>query len=224
MGPLQELLDNACPFVSLFLVGDVDGDHTVDRGDLYAIRSAYGARAGSIRYFASADANMDGRITAIDLSLARMNEVYGRSSWYKARVPAALADKSTDAGGVYDRIAAVTPKEGFEPNAAMQFFESEGGWVQPLASKSGPEGGVWTAPGHAGMKAVVIVDWFFCEACYGNDVSLYTVDVTTTGRSARFRRTTPAMRPPRPVGCRERWTRWTAPTTTTRCRPPRRCR
>ena len=60
--------------LDVFLVGDVDGDHTVDRDDLNLIRQSYGARAGSSRYQVSADANLDGRITAFDLSMARRNE------------------------------------------------------------------------------------------------------------------------------------------------------
>ena len=60
--------------LEVFVAGDVDGDHVVDRSDVDQVRRAYGAREGSSRYLASADANLDGRITAFDLSMARRNE------------------------------------------------------------------------------------------------------------------------------------------------------
>ena len=58
----------------------------------------------------------------------------------------------------------------------MRFFESTYGWVQPMPCGDGPQGGVWTVPGDEGMKAAVVVDWFYREAGYGNDLVIYTVD------------------------------------------------
>jgi len=185
-------VDGRSQFVlDVFLVGDVDGNHTVDRHDIAAIRGMYGARQGSAEYLVSADANLDGRINVYDVLLTQRNETYSRGA-APAGVAALMAhaepiSESAPAaesepqdppawGGVYDRAAAVTPQAGYKADAPMQFFESEIGWVQPLSSSVASEGGVHTVPGDPGTTGIVVVDWFYREAAYGNDLVLYTVD------------------------------------------------
>ena len=57
--------------VDVYLVGDVNGDHEVDQGDLDTIRQIYGSAAGDAKYQLAADANLDGRINAMDLRWPR---------------------------------------------------------------------------------------------------------------------------------------------------------
>jgi len=61
--------------VSVILVGDVDGDGAVAQDDMTSIQHIYGSKAGDSRYLIAADVNLDGRINAIDLSLARRNQI-----------------------------------------------------------------------------------------------------------------------------------------------------
>jgi hypothetical protein len=176
--------------VDVYLVGDVNGDHAVRADDLDLIRQSYGSKSGGAAYSLAADANLDGRINAMDLSLARRNQassqpvVSGNQLLSLSVVPngdmatTALASEETAPswGGIYDRVAAVTPAAGYEVDAPMQFFESTKGWVQPLTSMSAAQGGVFSISGSPGDIATVIVDWSSREAGYGNDLVAYQVD------------------------------------------------
>src|SRR5690606_434575 len=44
--------------------------------------------------------------------------------------------ESSAPGGVNDRVAGLVPKDGYNSDAPMKFFESTVGWVQPLATES----------------------------------------------------------------------------------------
>ena len=170
--------------LDVFLVGDADGNHMVDRADLYAIQQMQGAQAGDGVYLAAADADMDGRITQFDVLMARRNEAYSRGG-QQPTVPlySVMTDGDGDSGetlgtygGAYDRIAAITPQDGYRTDAPMRFFESTIGWVQPLSSSEASQGGVFTVPGDPATTNPVIVDWFYREAGYGNDLKLLIVD------------------------------------------------
>jgi hypothetical protein len=59
--------------LNVFVVGDIDGSGAVTQSDLLAIRQCYGARLGDGAYTVAADANLDGQINAVDLSMAIRN-------------------------------------------------------------------------------------------------------------------------------------------------------
>lgn len=59
--------------LDVYLAGDTNGDHVVNRADLASIRSLLGVRAGQPGYTLNADVNRDGRINQHDLALARLN-------------------------------------------------------------------------------------------------------------------------------------------------------
>ena len=59
--------------VGVFLAGDVNGDGSVDASDIAAIRKAYGSRVGSANYNPAADFTHAGRVSFVDLQLARRN-------------------------------------------------------------------------------------------------------------------------------------------------------
>jgi hypothetical protein len=167
--------------VEVFLVGDVNGDHLVGEDDLNTIRQIYGSKAGDAKYQLAADANLDGRINALDLALARRNRAAGTPLISRGEpIPQDVLACGTSTGlvsetgwgGVYDRLAAVTPTAGYKPNAAMEFFKSTVGWVQPLGAAAMPEGGVLYVP----EDPTVTYTWSSREAGYGNDLVLYRVD------------------------------------------------
>jgi hypothetical protein len=56
-----------------FLPGDVDGDGVVESSDVKLIRTTLNATIGSNGYNFNADSNRDGKITAVDLSIAQRN-------------------------------------------------------------------------------------------------------------------------------------------------------
>ena len=139
VGASRELTDRSQFRLEVFLVGDVDGDHAVDRGDINSIRRAYGSRLGDDRYTLAADANLDGRINARDLSMARHNERLFAPLQGGDEAGGVAFDQLSD-GAVYDRVPAVVPQAGYDPNADMRFFETTTGWVQPLPSASFADG------------------------------------------------------------------------------------
>jgi len=59
--------------LDVFLVGDVDGDRSVDRTDADLIRGIFGAEQGDANYVLEADANLDGRISSFDLFQWQVN-------------------------------------------------------------------------------------------------------------------------------------------------------
>src|SRR4051812_16630094 len=59
--------------VNAFLAGDVNGDKSVDAGDIAAIRASYGSHAGQARYNPAADFTHSGRVGIVDLQVARLN-------------------------------------------------------------------------------------------------------------------------------------------------------
>ncbi|MCC7085531.1 MAG: hypothetical protein IT427_11040, partial [Pirellulales bacterium] len=132
--------------ISVGLVGDVDGNHQVDTADADLIRGAYGAKQGTSKYLAAADADMDGRITAFDLSQWRLNS--SNTAQTASTSSAAFGNAAELAlGGAYDRIAALTPAAGYKSDAPMKFYESTVGWVQPLATPTNIASGVVQVPG-----------------------------------------------------------------------------
>ena len=55
------------------LVGDLDGNRSVDLTDGYLVRDAFGSTIGESRYRIEADANLDDRITSLDYAIWRRN-------------------------------------------------------------------------------------------------------------------------------------------------------
>jgi Dockerin type I domain len=59
--------------VGFYLPGDADGDGSVTKTDLKAIRSEMGASSSSNKYTFDADVNRDGRVSMVDYTLAQHN-------------------------------------------------------------------------------------------------------------------------------------------------------
>lgn len=108
--------------LGFYLPGDANGDGTVDRSDLQAIRSAMGATVKDPKYNFDADANRDGRIGPTDLALARQN--MGVTVNVDPMVTANL-DPASDAGA-QDRITNI-PNVHFSgqatPGASITYAE-----------------------------------------------------------------------------------------------------
>jgi len=66
--------------LEVFPVGDADGDRAVTDLDLDAIRQGFGASAGDDRYHIALDGDLDGRISATDLTMAYRNRHYSPPS------------------------------------------------------------------------------------------------------------------------------------------------
>lgn len=86
-----------------YLVGDADGDGTVARKDLGVVRKAMGAKAGDTKYNFDADANRDGRINSIDMTLAQKN--LGAKTTIMPLITADLSVESDT--GTADRVTAL---------------------------------------------------------------------------------------------------------------------
>lgn len=86
-----------------YLIGDADGDGTVDRKDLGTIRKALNAKADDTKYQFDADANRDGRINSTDMMLAQKN--LGAKTTIMPLITADL-DAASDTGTA-DRITAI---------------------------------------------------------------------------------------------------------------------
>jgi len=185
--------DSWGPFqLDVFLVGDANGDHVVDSADARLIRSSYGAESGQDEYCLAADANLDGRITAFDLTQWKRNARnssppprMGPLTYAEFLEVASTNDPSglVPAGGVFDKVPAIVPQSGYDPAAAMRFFESEIGLVQPLPSYLSAEGGIFEVPGTSGSITVTFT-WEYREAGYDNEVGIYFVNDTDGSVSA----------------------------------------
>jgi hypothetical protein len=79
--------------LDVFLIGDADGNHTVDRLDADLVRTMFGAQQGIANYAVEADANLDGRITSFDLFQWQVN-----SNDATDIVPLSLSASTTVAG------------------------------------------------------------------------------------------------------------------------------
>ena len=92
--------------LSVFLVGDVDGDHDVDSDDTTEMRVCYGTLAPNAPYRAEADANLDGRITSFDMTQHRRNiGAKGHLDYDAPVIHASLANDTgvlADDGETYD--------------------------------------------------------------------------------------------------------------------------
>ena len=135
----------------------------MDRGDLYAIRQIHGARLGDPEYLASADANLDGRISAFDVLMARRNEAYGRG---------ATPSDVSSLGGTADRIAAVVPQAGFDATAPMSFFETATGWSQGLSLSDTGHQAVFDAS----QDPETVFDWIYRDTPAESSLYVYRVD------------------------------------------------
>lgn len=146
--------------LNVFLAGDFDGNHQIDRADVTEYRAHYGARAGDARYDLTADVNLDGLISAQDFSLWQRNNAlnlpttvapaYRLASPERTAVsngtlirpqllssfvataagPSAAASGTTPTGTVYDGVTAVLPTTGYNPAASTQFIEGRIAWGQ----------------------------------------------------------------------------------------------
>lgn len=90
--------------VGFYLPGDANGDGTVDKTDIRSIRSELGAVAGDSKYTFDADSNRDGRITFLDMMLAKQN--MGVKSTLTPIVSSNL-DPNSDTGAS-DRVTTLT--------------------------------------------------------------------------------------------------------------------
>jgi hypothetical protein len=90
--------------VGVYLPGDANGDGTVDKTDVKAIRGLMGATAGASNYSFDADSNRDGRINGLDMRIAQQN--LGVKTTLTPVVTSNL-DPASDTG-VADRVTAAT--------------------------------------------------------------------------------------------------------------------
>jgi Dockerin type I domain len=84
--------------VSVFLVGDANGDSRVDKSDVQLIHALRGKRLGKPGYLRDADANRDGVINATDEGLARANS--GAATRIRPLTLSASIDPATVPSGV----------------------------------------------------------------------------------------------------------------------------
>ena len=125
--------------LDVFLIGDADGNHAVDRLDADLIRTKFGAQQGTPEYAIEADANLDGRITSFDLfqwqtnssdatdivpltltaattiaGVSRATAVDDQSITLTGTTsPAATVELDTNADGITDRLTSPAPNGTF---------------------------------------------------------------------------------------------------------------
>jgi hypothetical protein len=120
--------------VTVYLLGDVDGDGVVLTGDLNAIRRTYGSKAGDGRYQLAADANLDGVINSVDYSWALRNQDAGLITLTSATVNSAatvLLDEHFAWTGPSDGTLANTQEtlSGWQVDTSGGYY-----WGQPLTT------------------------------------------------------------------------------------------
>ena len=170
--------------LNVFLAGDVNGDHRVDQTDLEAIRGAYRARMGSSQYIANADVNRDGRISVHDFAIAERNAANTTELHTSLQTEAVSVANATGTGGSLsggfntgggpaDRVPAVVPQAGYNPDAPMRFYESTYGLVQSMPMNEQGHSAVFRA---AADSPSYVFDWIYREAGYNNSMFAYKVD------------------------------------------------
>ncbi len=112
--------------MDVYLAGDVNGDHRVDRQDLRMVRDLLGRRQGQLGHSLAADVDLDGVINVRDWRLARLN--LGAATQVRPlSVSAALAPASDpDGNGVVTRPDVMIVGQ-TAPGATVRLFQVAGG-------------------------------------------------------------------------------------------------
>ncbi len=166
--------------VDVSLIGDLDGDGDVDAADVGGIRALQRAGGGDGDANPGADANSDGRITAVDFREARLN----RGAATTIGVLGLTADLAntpteTNADGVpvvqtptIELVGTTTPGVGVEVSGGVA------GSLAPLAMTTAGSDGSWSATVALGVGtnalAVEAFDGFGQRATASLEVSLET--------------------------------------------------
>lgn len=124
--------------VGFYLPGDVNGDGTVDKSDVKALKASYRSDVGDNDYNFNADANRDGRIGQADLSLTKRN--LGVSTTV---TPAASVNLDTSSAVAPNTRVFNLPFARFTgsltPGAVVKFTETSGK-SQPVATVADASG------------------------------------------------------------------------------------